>query len=201
MAGASFAPSPVIATTLPIRWYAWMIRTFCVGLQRATTSTFGSTSASRSSESDAMSSPVSTVRSPSLRWTCPATASPVAGWSPVIITICTPASRSCAAAGGALSRTGSASATKPSRHRSVTSSSSTATSLSTSDISRSATASTRCPDPARSAMRRSSRERVAASTGRAVPLARWFVQRGMTVSGAPFTLRYARRPERPTVAW
>lgn len=106
-AGASFTPSPVMATTSPAFCRASTILSFCSGLTRAKTSTFKSSS----SESASSSSPVATTSAgiPTLR----AMARAVAGWSPVTITTRTPAFKTLATASGTSGRGGSSRRTKP----------------------------------------------------------------------------------------
>ncbi len=207
MAGASLAPSPVIATTRPMRWYAWTMRTLWWGLHRAMTSSVGSSSSSSPSLSSSISAPVHTFWSGS-SLTVAAMASAVAGWSPVSITVCTPAARSRAVAGAAEERTGSARATKPRNVRPATASS---VRSSPSSSVRSATASTRRPAPASSSAAPVRRSRAAASSSFSFPASlpaslpplpsRSRVQRSSTFSGAPLTLSSIPREVRPAVAW
>lgn len=106
-AGASFTPSPVMATTSPAFCRASTILSFCSGLTRAKTSTFKSSS----SESASSSSPVATTSAgiPTLR----AMARAVAGWSPVTITTRTPAFKTLATASGTSGRGGPAGGRSP----------------------------------------------------------------------------------------
>ena len=84
-AGASFTPSPVIATIWPFFCHKSTIRILCSGDTRAYTEIFGSNSDSSSSEILSSSVPIMT-KSPSLKMPiCFAMAEAVTLWSPVII--------------------------------------------------------------------------------------------------------------------
>jgi hypothetical protein len=97
-------PSEIIATVRPCFCSAWMIRTLCVGVQRATTSVLISRWASASSSSWSRSAAVTTRWPASSVLMIDAIASAVAGWSPVIMMVFTPAWRIRCTAGAALSR-------------------------------------------------------------------------------------------------
>ena len=105
-AGASFTPSPVTAT---IRWSARAARTrrsFCSGVDRATTWRSDSSAASRTSSQPATSSPV-TIRSAS-RPASRAIVAAVRGWSPVTTMTPMPAPLAMASASAIPGRMGSA---------------------------------------------------------------------------------------------
>ena len=90
-AGASFTPSPVMATTWPRFCKALTMRVLCSGATRAKTDV---RSAARSSSSwliRSSSAPVRILSPGRLRSRARATAAAVALWSPVIITGRTPA--------------------------------------------------------------------------------------------------------------
>ena len=78
-AGASFTPSPVIATISPRAFSACTMRSFWSGEMRAQTLTAASRSRRASSPSAAISSPDSTPASPAARPACAAMACAVAG--------------------------------------------------------------------------------------------------------------------------
>ena len=196
IAGASLAPSPVIATVRSWRCNAWMIRTLWAGVHRATTSVAIRRSASAASSSRSRSVAVTTRWPPSSGLIVAAIASAVAGWSPVIMTVCTPAARIRATAGRALSRTPSASVRKPTKTSPFTCSSLTCS----VDTRHSATARIRCPAPARPASMACTSSRPASSSGRSPSAVRRDAQRGSTDSGAPFTLSSSPPVPRPTVA-
>ncbi|MDT4839277.1 hypothetical protein FQZ97_730630 [compost metagenome] len=60
-AGASFTPSPVIATICLCAWMAFTRRSLCSGLARAKTSTFCTVSCSAASFISSISAPVTAV--------------------------------------------------------------------------------------------------------------------------------------------
>ena len=116
-AGASFTPSPVIATTLPERLSSCTRRILSSGATRAMTPISGSSSSSCSSLIAANSVPVRALPSiPSSRAIAPA----VTAWSPVIIRTRIPASWHSAMAALASGRGGSTIPTIARRVRSVT---------------------------------------------------------------------------------
>ena len=121
--GASFTPSPVMATKCRWRCSALTIRSFCSGDTRAYTRTFSTTS-SKASEDIASNSRPLTTRSPGLSSPISlATAAAVAGWSPVIITVCMPAAWHSAMASLTSGLAGSFSPTRPANTSSRSSSS------------------------------------------------------------------------------
>ena len=103
-AGASFTPSPVMATTSPCSCQASTMRILSSGETRAYTEKPRTLSTSSSSDMAASSRPVTTrppsPRSPIWRAMAPA----VAAWSPVIITVRMPARRASAMARAASGR-------------------------------------------------------------------------------------------------
>ena len=111
-AGASFTPSPVIATTSPACLSCCTRRSLWLGCRRAQRSVWRRRSLRRASSSDSISAPVSTSGR-SLRPTCRAMARAVAGWSPVIMITRMPACRHSASAAGTSSRGGSSRASRP----------------------------------------------------------------------------------------
>ena len=114
-AGASLMPSPVIATTWPLRCSASTMRSLCSGSTRANTRTSSTTASSAASSMRRRSAPV-TTRAPGSRMSSSrAIACAVAGWSPVIITVRMWARRATATAAFASARGGSIMPTKPSR--------------------------------------------------------------------------------------
>ena len=113
-AGASFTPSPVMATTCWFACRAATTRSLCAGETRAYTSMVSASRTSWSSDMASSSVPTTTrpLRSrPSSR----ATAVAVTGWSPVIITGRMPARSQTAIASRASVRGGSIIPTSPSR--------------------------------------------------------------------------------------
>ncbi len=85
-AGASFTPSPAMATTWPRDCNALTRRSFCSGATRAKTEERSAASANSSSLSFSKSRPVRAMMSaPLVRPICPAMALAVRMWSPVII--------------------------------------------------------------------------------------------------------------------
>jgi hypothetical protein len=103
-AGASLTPSPVMATTLPVRLSSRTIRSLSSGATRATTPISGSWVSSSSSLMAANSAPVmARPWIPSSAAIAPA----VVAWSPVIIRTRMPASRHSAIAAFASERGGS----------------------------------------------------------------------------------------------
>ena len=146
-AGASFTPSPVIATTLPWRLSMSTSRTLSSGATRATTP-ISPTWASSSSSLRAANSVPGSAR-PSIPSSA-AIAAAVVAWSPVIIRTRIPASVQRAIASLASLRGGSTMPTRASSVRSCTcASSSPPGSKLAGSKSRAATASTRSPSPAR----------------------------------------------------
>ena len=129
-AGASFTPSPVIATTSPCACSARTMRILCSGLVRAYTSTSRTTALSWSCESASSSAPVSTAASsPSTRPISRAIAIAVPAWSPVIIFTRMPAAWQSAIASIASGRGGSRMPQTPRNSRPSRSSSSTSPAL------------------------------------------------------------------------
>ena len=106
MAGASFTPSPVIATTLPLRFSTSTSLTLCSGATRAITP-IPSTDASASASLIAANSAPVTAR-PSMP-SSSAIAAAVTAWSPVIIRTRMPARFASAIAATASARGGSTS--------------------------------------------------------------------------------------------
>ncbi len=94
-AGASFTPSPVIATTCPRACRAFTRRSFCSGATRAKTAVRSATSGRSSSEIFSRSRPDRASSVPfsphPFRPICKATARAVTRWSPVIIFTAMPA--------------------------------------------------------------------------------------------------------------
>ena len=90
-AGASFTPSPVIATTSPFACQAFTIRTLCSGDTLAYTLIFFTLFSSSSCDIFSRSLPVTASSSPSSIPSCLAIATAVVLWSPVIITVFIPA--------------------------------------------------------------------------------------------------------------
>ena len=117
-AGASFTPSPVMATTCPRFCQARTIRSLCSGVTRAKTENFPMSCSSMSWGMKSSSPPV-TASSPSRQMSsCFAMARAVERWSPVIITGRMPARRQRATAFAASGRGGSI---MPNRPRKVSS--------------------------------------------------------------------------------
>ena len=170
-AGASFTPSPVIATTWPRRRSATAMRSLSSGETRATTTPSWST-ISPSAWSSAGRSALVRTGSPSRRSpTSVAMAAAVSGWSPVIMARRTWARRQASTASCTSGRGGSSMPTRPSRVSPCSASASVSTGPGVA--SRRATASTRRP---RLVIADTSALAAATST-----------QRGSTASGAPFT--------------
>src|SRR4029453_14744699 len=117
-AGASFTPSPVMATTFPARLSSRTRRSLSSGATRATTPISGSCSSSCSSGMAANSAPV--MARPSMP-SSPAMAAAVAAWSPVIIRTRMPAVRHSAIAARASDLGASTIPTMANKVRSVTS--------------------------------------------------------------------------------
>jgi len=111
-AGASFTPSPVMATTSPPAFRACTSLSFCCGITRAKTLVRSARSRSAASSIASMSAPVSTPPVVSMPASA-AMASAVPGWSPVTMATRTPARRHSATAAGTSGRSGSARATRP----------------------------------------------------------------------------------------
>ena len=181
-AGASFTPSPVIATTSPAAFSASTMRSFCSGRTRAKTAISCTRTRNAASSSAAISAPVATGASsrPALR----AMAAAVAGWSPVIMAMRMPALRQSRTASGTDGRSGSARATRP---RKPSAASASPPLRGTPGPQRaSASPRTRSPRPAISAAAASAAS--AAAGGK--------LQRRTTASGAPFTAIIVSPPGR-----
>ena len=113
-AGASFTPSPVMATTSPLACRACTRRSLCSGLARAKTSTSVTTWRKAASSSSSISAPVSAgLPRPMPSWAPMARA--VSPWSPVIIFTRMPAAWHSATAAMASGRGGSMLPSRPSR--------------------------------------------------------------------------------------
>ena len=112
-AGASFTPSPVIATMWPHRLKAPTIRSFCSAVTRAKTRTVSMHPSSPFSSSFSSSAPVSAMAPSSQRPSSFAMATAVSLWSPVIITARTCASAQRRTASFTPSRGGSIIPTRP----------------------------------------------------------------------------------------
>ena len=117
MDGASLTPSPVIATMSPRFLNAFTICTLCAGDTRANTRTRSSRSASASSDSPESSSPVMHSSARDASPSCLPMANAVPAWSPVIITVFTPARRKVSTASSASGRIGSFIPTTPKKVR------------------------------------------------------------------------------------
>ncbi len=114
-AGASFTPSPVMATMWPFLFRDRAMRILCSGETRAKTLTSSMISSSSSSSMSSMSSPVRTeegVSSLSMP-ICLAMATAVSLWSPVTMTDLMPAWLQVWMAGGTSSLGGSIMPTRP----------------------------------------------------------------------------------------
>ena len=119
-AGASFTPSPVMATMCPRLCSARTSRSFCSGATRANTAVRSAVSASWSSGICSSSWPVMARSCSSLPWpprrpSCPAMATAVPLWSPVIIFTSMPAFWQSATARMASARGGSIMPCNPSK--------------------------------------------------------------------------------------
>ena len=114
-AGASFTPSPVIATTCPSACSARTIASFCSGSMRANTRAPATALRSISPSSTRSSRPVSTGAPRGAMPSSAAMAPAAAGWSPVIISTRMPASCAAATAAKASGRGGSIMPTSPSQ--------------------------------------------------------------------------------------
>ena len=196
-AGASFTPSPVIATTSPSAWSASTIRSLCSGDTRANTDVRPHDVApARRRPASSSSSPVAAGAPGSTMPRSAAIRSAVRGWSPVIIMTRMPARWAAATASAASGRAGSMIPTTP-HHTSSRSSSASRTSPSTSST---ASAAQLGPSPARrrgcAARRRTSprprrARRARRSVGRAGPRrapTSTCVQRPRSTSGAPLVI-------------
>ncbi len=183
-AGASFTPSPVIATTWPSARYAFTMRSFCSAVVRAKTRRSIALCRSSSSLILARSVPV-TTRSPAVHKSSSfAMATAVMGWSPVIMTMRTPASLHTRMAPFTELRGGSFMATMPS--------SVSASSGLSAGRTRRAIASTRRASPlirSASACTRFLSSSVMPRTPSSVAI---FVQSGKSTSRLPFTCATAR---------
>ena len=181
-AGASFTPSPVMATNCPCGCSACTMRIFCAGSTRAYTRTPSTRAFSVASSSSLSSAPVMACAASS--GTMPrrrAIASAVAGWSPVIITGRMPALMQSRTAVAASSRGGSIMPIRPISARSL-SMASTSGSAGSRGQARQAKAITRRP----CAARRSGSTSTASWSSGSKPLGdQCAVQRGSTLSGAP----------------
>ena len=190
--GASFTPSPVMATTSPLDCSALTTRTLCSGETRAHTPISSIRSASSSSLISLSWAPVTTLPGmPSSAAMAPA----VLAWSPVIMRTPMPASLHSATAATASGRAGSR---MPIRVSSVSPSISAARSrvpsapeadgsASCSPSTFDATASTRRPWPPRASFSACARSRAAASITSGPWAVRCRSHRASTTSGAPFT--------------
>ncbi len=176
-AGASFTPSPVIATSSPWAWSAATSRSLCSGLARAITSVPRTRIASADSSipSSAWPSTAWAASRPRAR----PTAAAVTTWSPVIILTRIPARRHAATAATASGRGGSSIPTRPSSVKRGKMSC-MARAVVPAGSSQLASASTRCPCSAACPTRSC---HAAASTGRPSPSV---TQSWSTRSGAPF---------------
>ena len=122
-AGASFTPSPVMATTWPFACRARTSRIFCSGVALAKTVVSSAALIRSSSVICSSSRPVNTalmpvlLTAPSYRPICPAMAAAVAGWSPVIILTLIPAVLQTLIAATASGRGGSIIACRPKNRR------------------------------------------------------------------------------------
>ena len=189
-AGASFTPSPVMATNSPCTCRACTMRIFCAGSTRAYTRTWRTLAMRVSSSSVDRSAPVSTAASAAA--TMPkrsAMARAVAGWSPVIITGVMPAAMHSRTASSASERGGSIKPMSPSRERSRSVVWALAVPSGSVSCVRWAMASTRRPWAAKASARAS---QAGASKRVAEPavlepavLDPWRVHSGITDSGAP----------------
>ena len=185
-AGASFTPSPVIATTLPFSLSNRTRRTLSSGATRATTPI--SSISARSSSSLIAANSVPVTARPSMP-SSPAIAAAVVAWSPVIIRTRIPASRHSAMAVLASGRGGS---TMPTIASSVSSWTSPMRSrpgwTAPGSKSRCATTITRSPAFAIWSFASSARCRLSSVIGTTVPSGfRIVVARAMRTSGAPLT--------------
>ena len=106
-AGASFTPSPVMATIAPRSWRASTIRSLCSGATRAYTDTSATARRQPLSSSASRSCPVRTGAPGSTMPRSPAMRTAVIGWSPVIMMMRMPAPRARAMAVAASGRGGS----------------------------------------------------------------------------------------------
>ena len=132
-AGASFTPSPVIATTLPSACRASTIFSLCSGATRAYTEVSRTVSRHPCASSLLSSSPVRACAPGSTMPRSAAILAAVMGWSPVIIITRIPARRASAMAVAASARGGSMIPTTP-RYTSCSSSASlTSSSMSLSN--------------------------------------------------------------------
>ncbi len=177
-AGASFTPSPVMATSSPSACSARTSRSLCSGLARAMTSVWSKARRKAASSSGSMRAPSSgnVAFSP----ICAPMAAAVAAWSPVIIFTRSPARWHSATAATASSRGGSIRPARPSRvNRGVMSA--TVSCAISEAASQRASASTRKPDCAARSMAASQSD---CTTG--APFAS-SVHKASTCSGAPLS--------------
>ena len=114
-AGASFTPSPVMATTLPSACSTLMMRSLWAGATRAKTDVWRTAFAKPASSSASNSVPVSALAPGSTIPKSSAMRAAVRGWSPVIMMTRIPARRASAMASAAWSRGGSIMPTTPAR--------------------------------------------------------------------------------------
>jgi hypothetical protein len=196
IAGASLAPSPVMATNLPACCRAFTSRSFCMEVTLANTEADSAAQAKAVSSIASTIGPVRTVPSVE-RLSSPAMALAVAGWSQVMIFTAMPARWRSTRASFAVARIGLASPRKP-----TNSSSRTCESVSDapSSTTRRATASTRRPWPARAWAMPSSRLRLLSSISTAPVGVRCKLQAARTISGEPFTQSRQRPLRRPRLA-
>ena len=112
-AGASFTPSPVMAAMLPWRCRLSTILSLCSGATRAYTETSEVALSSCFSSIESSSSPVSALPPCSMMPRSEAMRAAVSGWSPVIMTVRTPARCASATASRTSTRGGSMMPTMP----------------------------------------------------------------------------------------
>ncbi|OPX67489.1 MAG: hypothetical protein A4E30_00012 [Methanomassiliicoccales archaeon PtaB.Bin215] len=183
-AGASFTPSPVMATISPLACRASTMRTLCSGATRAKTLTSSRRSSSSWSEAVSSTRPLTTLSRPGTAIPISrAMARAVSSWSPVIMITLMPAVRHFLTASTASLRGASIMPTRP---RKVNSFSMADSSSGTSVTSRTAIASTRRARPAISLFLASRESAVPLSRSWSLSLTRRLVHRGTTLSAAPF---------------
>ena len=185
-AGASFTPSPVMATMLFCCWSRLTRRILSSGATRATTPIWGSRCSSASSLAAANSAPVRA--SPSMPSSRPMAAA-VTAWSPVIMRTWMPALLQVAMASLASARGGSTMPTMASRVRSCTwPSRSPLGSKVCGSKSRRATTITRSPAPAMRSFSSRARWRFSSVMGTVLPSgSQNEPPRATSTSGAPLT--------------
>ena len=181
--GASFTPSPVMATTAPWLCSARTTRSLCSGLVRANTSVRAASAGRAWSGVASTSAPVATTGC-AARPSWAAMAAAVAAWSPVIICTRMPALWQSATAAMASGRGGSMKPIRPAKLRPC--SSAAPSRAGRAGRRAKAKPSTRSPSAAMSSTRAA---HTASSTGsRAVPSVPWaLVHMASTCSGAPLT--------------